>query len=158
MKLVNYTTRLSAQEYLGAIKDHNRINEGVAYDEKLGKPAFKVKTRGNRIRVSCTFVGGNNRDDGYIVGTYFIGRFTERDGTTTLKGVVVTSPLFHLVLLALTILFIFKCLELGGFSVVPPIFLLISILMFRQEYKKQGIIKRYLYRAKIKTERASSGV
>lgn len=156
MKLVNYKTRLTRDEYLEAIRDHNRINEGVAFNEKLGKPAFKVKEKGNRIKVSCTFVGGDNRDDGFLVGTYFLGWLKEKDGSTTLKGFVTTSPLFHLVLLGLTVLFILKCVELGGFSVVPPIFLLISLLMFRQEYKKQGIIKRYLYRAMAKTEREKS--
>ena len=154
MKLINIKAPIGAEEYLSAIRDHNRVNEGVSFDPKLGKPVFKVKEKRCRIRVSCTYVGGNNRDDGFLVGTYFVGRLRESDGVTTLKGVAVTSPLFHLVLLVLTVLFILKCIELGGFSVVPLIFLAVSILMFGKEYKKQGVIKRYLYRAMAKCVKA----
>ena len=49
---------------------------------------------------------------------------------------------------------VLKCIELGGFSVVPLVFLAISILMFGKEYKKQGVIKRYLYRAMVKCMKA----
>ena len=136
------------------LRNHNLVNEGVAFDPKLGKPVFTVKEKGSRIRVSCTFVGGDNRDDGFLVGTYFTGKLKERDGAMTLTGVAVTSPLFHLILLGLTVLFILKCIELGGFSVVPLVFLAISILMFGKEYKKQGVIKRYLYRAMVKCMKA----
>lgn len=154
MKLVSLKTRLSREEYLSALADHNRINEGIAFNEKLGKPAFSVSEKKNRIKVKCTYVGGNNKDNGFLVGSYFLGWIKERDGVTTLKGVAVTSPLFHLVLVGLTVLFIIKCMELGGFSVVPPVFLVMSLLLFKDEYKKQGLIKRFLYRAKLRTERS----
>ena len=152
MKLVDLQTRLSRREYVEAIRDHNRINEGVKFKEKLGRPSFKVKEKGTRLRLSCTYVGGNSRDDGFLVGTYFIGSLKENADGCRLKGIIVTSPLFHLVLLALTVVFILKCMELGGFSVIPPIFLAMSLFMFKDEYGKQGVIKRYLYRAKIRTE------
>ena len=153
MKLVSLKTRLSREEYLSALADQNRINEGIAFNEKLGKPSFGVSEKKNMIKVKCTFVGGNNKDNGFLVGTYFLGRIREKDGVTSLKGVAVTSPLIHLGWGVLTAYFIIKCIVMGGFNVVYPILLCFSLLLFKDEYKKQGIIKRFLYRAKVRTER-----
>ena len=92
-------------------------------------------------------IGGPTKDNGFFVGTYFSGRLSEKDGRTKLKGIITTAPIYHLFLIALVVVFIIQCFRLRGFSVIPPIIIIFDIFMFKNEFKKQGYIKRYLYRA-----------
>ena len=66
---------------------------------------------------------------------------------TRLKGIIVTDPIYHILLVALLALFVYQCIALGGFSPVPLILFAFGIFMMRNEYAKQGTIERYLSRA-----------
>lgn len=153
MKLVKLAIPISAEELISVLSDSNAVNENVKFDSKKGKPQMTLKQKGNKIRIGCTYVGGENRDNGYLVGTYFSGKITEKNGLTVLKGHIVTSPWMHLALFVLMALFIVQCIRVGGFSPVPVILFFFSIFMFRDEYRKQGIIYRYLLRALRKAEK-----
>ena len=114
--------------------------------QNLNRKYVPEKGKG-RIKITCEMIGGPTKDNGFLVGTYFSGRLVEKDGRTKLKGVITTAPIYHLFLIALVAVFIIQCFKLRGFSVVPPIIVIFDIFMFKNEFKKQGYIKRYLYRA-----------
>lgn len=155
MKLVKITTAVPRDELLSNIKNHQLVNNGVVFDEKIGRPTMKVKERGNRLRITCELVDRATKDNNFLVGTYFTGKLTERDGVTTLSGVILTAPIYHLVLFGLFVAFIVMCIQKGGFSVLPVFLIAFDFVMFNTEFKKQGIIKRYLYRATKITEKAN---
>ena len=147
MKLVNYKTTAKREQLLSLIKDSNRVNEKVKFDDKLGRPQMFVKERKNSITVTCRYVGGSSRDDGFIIGTFFWGRIVEKNGETRLNGVTLTAPLFYAAILGLLVYSIVRGIALGGFNPIALILAVASYLMFRGEFKKQGVIERYLHRA-----------
>ena len=153
MKLINYKTSTPRAELLSLIKDSNRVNEKVKFDEKVGRPQMFVKEKKNSLTVTCRYIGGNTRDDGFIIGTFFWGRLTEKKGETHLSGIILTAPLFYTAIFGLLVYSIVAGVintMINGAFTFNPIAIIIAIfsyLMFRQEFKKQGIIARYLYRA-----------
>ncbi|MBR2343089.1 MAG: hypothetical protein IKA64_02435 [Clostridia bacterium] len=147
MKTVNFTTRSPAQELVTLMKNSNAVNDGVKFGDGSVKPVMRVRERGERIFITCEMVGGASRDNGFIVGTFFLGRVRERGGETSVRGIILTAPLFHLIMLSLIGVFIYQCIRLGGFSIIPVCIALFGFLLMKNEYKKQGIIKRYIARA-----------
>ena len=147
MKLINVTTEASRESIIGALKDYERVNDGVRFDENIGIPRMKVKEKGTTVRITCELTGRPTKDDGFLVGTYFKGRVVNKGGVNTIKGVILTAPIYHLVLYLMFVAFIFVCISKGGFSVVPVCLLVFDYFMFKLEYKKQGIIQRYISRA-----------
>lgn len=152
MKLINLKTYSAREEILSLIKNHELVNNKVKFDEGKGRPIFFVKEKGNSLRVKCQYENSGVKDGGFLEGTYFIGRLTERNGVSQLKGVVLTAPIYHTVLAIIMALFVYQCISIGGFNPVPVIMLLFSIFMFRSEFQKQGIIERYLHRVFKKAE------
>ena len=153
MKIVKLSSECTRDEIVSLIKNYELVNANVIFDPKLGKPIFKLKEKGNSLRITCEFLDGRSRDNEFLVGTYFKGRITEKDGVTTLVGVVTTAPIYHSALILMLGAFILQCIRFGGFSPVPIILLAFSFLLFRKEFKKQGIIKRYLDRVFRYTEK-----
>ena len=148
MKFVNMNFCAPKEEVLEILKDNERVNKNVRFDDYRGKPHMKIKEKINgKIKITCEMIGGPTKDNGFLVGTYFSGKLVEKNGRTRLSGVITTAPLYHLALIALVVVFIIQCFKLSGFSVVPPIIIIFDIFMFKNEFKKQGYIKRYLYRA-----------
>ena len=152
MRFINLSFDGDRESVITLLKNYERVNEGVQFDDKLGRPAIKIKESGSFITVTAKMVGGPSRDNGFIVGTFFLGKIKERDGKTKIRGIITTAPIYHLGLLGLSVLFVYKCIELGGFNPVPVILLLFSLFLFKNEFKKQGIIARFLARAKRRLE------
>ena len=153
MKLINVKAECDRESLLAAIRDSEGTNRNVKFDEKHGRPVMFLKEKGNRVSINCKYVGGATRDNGFIVGTYFVGRLKEKDGVTTVKGVVWTAPVFHAVLIGMLIAFIVQCVYLQGFSVIPLCAVAFDIVLFWNEFAKQGIIARYLSRAARRAEK-----
>ena len=148
MKFVDITFDDTAENVVSFLSDNDAVNSGVNFDDSRGIPHMRIKKKDNgRIRMTCELVGGPTKDNGFFVGTYFSGKLTEIDGRTRVKGVITTAPIYHSVLFAFVIVFLIQCIRLGGFSVIPPIIIVFDIFMFKNEFKKQGYILRYLYRA-----------
>lgn len=147
MRLVKLTTAKSREELMKMLMSQELVNARVRFDERYGKPVMKIKEKGDRIRVTCEMVGGPSKDNGFLIGTSFWGRVKETGDGVTLRGVITTSPIYHAVLLILTVFYVLRCIQLGGFNPVPLVLLVFSYFLFRREYKKQGMIQRYLARA-----------
>ena len=92
-------------------------------------------------------IGGPTKDNGFLEGTYFIGKLTEKNGVSSLRGVILTAPIYHTFIALLMALYVMRCIQLGGFNPVPIILLAFSFMMFKGEFEKQGTIERYLIRA-----------
>ena len=149
MKIVRFETAAPREEVLNAIKNSNEVNRSVKFDDKLGRPLIKVKEKEGspRLRVTCEMIGGPTKDNGFIVGTFFAGKLTEKNGTTRLSGILLTAPIYHLLVIAFCIYFLVKSILLGGFTVMPIFVVGFTVLLFKDEYKKQGIIHRFFARA-----------
>lgn len=148
MRFVNLETDVSREELLSVIRNYELVNEKVKFDENLGKPVIKVKEKKkDRIVITCEMVGGASKDNGFLIGTFFSGTLREKNGKTKLKGILTTAPLYHTVLFALTAYCVYRCIVLKGINPVPIILLAFNYFMCKREYKKQGIIARYLERA-----------
>lgn len=148
MKFVNIEFDSSKENVLSFISDNDRVNNNVRFGDDGVVPMMKVKSAEKSIKITCELIGKNRKDNGFLVGTYFKGRIVEKSEKTYLKGVILTAPVYHAILMLLIAVFIVQCFKLGGLSVVPLFIVLFDVFLFKDEFKKQGIIKRYLLRAK----------
>ncbi len=156
MQFINIVYEASLTEVLKTLRDNEFVNHGVRFEEGRGVPHMRIKERKNgKINLTCELLGKATKDNGFLVGTYFSGKLTEENGVTRLKGIITTAPIYHAGLIALLGVFIYQCFYIGGFSVIPPILLVFDYFLFKEEFRKQGYIKRYLYRAarKIREEK-----
>ena len=149
MKFINLQIDKSSQQVIDMISDNNKVNEGVRFDESKGRPFMKVKEKNGRIRITCEMLGKATKDNafGYLVGTYFSGKISEKNGIAKLSGIIITAPIYHAVMLVLLAFLIYKSFVVGGISLIPLFLIAFEFLMFKGEFEKQGYIKRYLYRA-----------
>ena len=152
MKFVNLRSKLTRDELYSVISNSEKVNERVQFDEKNGRPLMKFKWLGDLLKITCEMIGGASKDNGFFVGTYFLGTLKEKNGETRMKGIITTAPLYHLLLIGFMVFYVFRCISLGGINPIPPILFIFSIIMFKKEFKKQGIIDRYLKRAFRKAE------
>ena len=152
MKRIRLESALSRDHLLSVIENSELVNDKVKFDENKGRPHMIVKTNGDRIRIKCEMIGGPTKDNGFLEGTYFVGKLTENDGKTTLKGVVLTAPIYHTILALILMIYVYRCITLVAFNPVPIILLIFSLMLFRSEFEKQGTIERYLARAFRKAE------
>ena len=154
MRFVNMEAACTEEELLAILPCNDKVNEGIRFAEGEGKPLMHFKKKGKIIRMRCEIIGRPTKDNGFLMGTYFLGRTKQADDTTKLRGVIVTEPYFHLIWFALVAYFVWMCFAKGGFSVIPICLIVFVYFMFRGEYKKQPRIKAYLARA---CRRASKG-
>lgn len=145
MLFVNLKAQASRERVLDILNETRDMVKPRAENDNRGRPSMSIAENGGKIKVLCKFIGGANQD--YGAGTYFIGRIREKNGETTLSGVILTKPLFHILFIALFAFFVYRCIALGAFNVVPVCLAVFCVLMFRSEYAKQPIIRRYLARA-----------
>lgn len=147
MIFVNHKTTTKRDALISVIRDSNRVNERVKFDEKQGRPQMILKEGKRTLSMTCRFVGGETKDNGFIIGTLFFGRITEKNGITRVRGVITTAPVFYAAILGLLVYSVIRGITLGGFNPIALIIAIFSFLMFRTEFKKQGIIDRYIARA-----------
>ena len=157
MKFVNLKTSASLTTVAEVLQKTARPSDNSKFDERRGRVTMFPKIIGSRISVSCRFIGGNTQDNGHILGTFFIGSLKEKSGGAKLFGVIMTAPHFHIPWFALLAYFVYRMVAEGLFSPIPIILSLFALFMFKPEYAKQSMIKRYLKRAfgiaeKIKSE------
>ena len=153
MKFINVKTRKSKEELLSIFTDNDRVNKNVAFDDKRGTPYMHVKENAGKLKIKCEYVGGASKDNAFIDGTCFRGKITEKDGYTHLTGVITTALIFHMVLLVMFSAFVAVCIVKKGFSIVPLCLVVFDIFMYKDEFKKQGVIEKYIYRAVKKSDR-----
>ena len=146
MKIVRLNSSASRESVLNMIKSPEIVNDRVKFDEKKGRPIPVVKEKGSLVKIKCNMVDAEMRDGGFLEGTYFIGTLKENGGETSLSGVILTAPIYHIALAAIMVIFVIRCISLGAFNPVPVILLFFSLLMFKGEFDKQGTIERYLIR------------
>lgn len=147
MKIINLDCPVSRDELISVIANSELVNDRVKFDEEKGRPRIHVKEKGNRLKLKCEMIGGPTKDNGFLEGTYFLGKLTEKNGASHLRGVILTAPIYHTFIALIMALFVLRCIQLVAFNPVPIILLVFSFMMFRKEFEKQGTIERYLIRA-----------
>lgn len=129
------------------LTNNNLIVSEEKYDTEKGTPKFTVKEKGDSLRIRCEMTGRHTKDNGFLEGTYFAGRIKEADGRVELKGIILTAPIYHFIVFALIVLLIYQCFAIGGINIVPILLFCFSLFMFKDEFAKQELIKRYIFRA-----------
>ena len=147
MKTVRYKSSVTREELIALLRNNDAVNKNVRFDEKRGTPHIHVRENGDKIKLTCEYMGGATKDNAFISGTSFSGKIRECEGGCEIKGVITTAPIFHTVLLLMFAVFIAMCIIRRGFNVVPICLLAFDIFMYKDEFRKQGIIDRYIARA-----------
>ena len=147
MLFVKYDIHATVDEVLESLNDNNAIIEAEKIDVSSGKPRLHVRKNGDSLKIQCEIADAPTKDRDFKLGTTFRGSIKESDGVTRIRGVILTAPIYHAILLILFGYFIYQCISLGGISVVPICLIVFDVFMFWREFKKQGIIKRFIFRA-----------
>ena len=99
MQFINIDFNAPKSEVLAMIKDNERVNKNIRFDDDQARPLMKIREKENgKIKINCEMIGGPTKDNGFFVGTYFSGKLKEKNGVTKLKGVITTAPIFHICL------------------------------------------------------------
>lgn len=153
MKFVNLYSELPKEQILKVIRDNDYVNKNVIFEKYIPEMIVRQSQRNpDKLRITCQLKNTATKDNGFLVGTYFSGKLVEKNGVTRLKGYVTTAPIYHAVMIALFVAFIVMCVVRHAFSPVPVILAVFDVVMFWREFKKQGMIERYLMRAFRKAE------
>ena len=147
MLFVNYKINAKREEVLGVMRDSDRVVFEENYDTSHGKPKMHIKERNKSVKIKCEMTGRPTKDNGFLEGTYFLGGIKERGGVCHIRGLILTAPIYHLAFIAIFAYFIYLCFTIGGFSPIPVILTVFDIFMFKDEFRKQRLIKRYIFRA-----------
>ena len=156
MKFVRLQTQNDRQDVLSMLKDNERVNDNVRFhDKRGGKPYMHIKEKGECIRIKCEMVGRPTKDNGFLVGTVFRGKLTEENGVTSLKGSITTSLIYHVIMLMLAAFWLFCIVAFSAYTLIPLLIFMAAFewLFFKDEFKKQGYIERYIMRAFRKLEK-----
>ena len=156
MKFVSIKSSATEKDVVDALGNSEKVNERVQFDERRGRPLMKLKRKKNTLYISCEMIGGPAKDNGFIIGSFFLGRIKQRAYGSKITGILLTAPLYHLVLLGFCTYFLIRSIQVHGIAPLPFIIAATSLLFFKDEFKKQGIIKRYIKRAVRYAERLSS--
>ena len=146
MLLVNYKINAEKGAVLGVLRDNDRVVNAENYDLTSGKPRMHIKEKGNLLKIKCEMTEHATKDNGFLEGTYFLGGIKEENGRTSVSGVIVTCPIYHAILFAIFVYFIVQCFIIQGFSPIPIILIVFNIFMCKEEFKKQPLIKQYIFR------------
>ena len=147
MLFVNYKIGAPRDTVYENLSDTERVAAEEKYETEKGAPKFHLKEYGKLLRIKCEMTGRATKDNGFIGGTAFWGRVTEKNGKTSVRGIITTSPIYHLAFIALFIAIICIGISIGGISFTPILMLGFDIILFKDEFKKQPLIKRYILRA-----------
>lgn len=147
MKLIKYRISKSADELISFLSDNDAVNKNVNVMDKKGMPCIHLNRKGEAVIMRCEFKGGATKDNAFISGTTFRGKVVEKDGYTELRGMISTAPIFHFVLFSMLVASVVMCIINMTFNAVPICLVIFDVFMYKDEFRKQGIIERYIYRA-----------
>lgn len=147
MKLVNYKIHASFDDVNNALWESDLICSQEKFETSKGNLKFHIKEKNHRYKIKCEYMGGATKDNAFLEGTYFWGKLFQKNEEAVLRGIIVTAPIYHSIIALLLAFFVAQCIIKGGFTPVPLILFVFSIFMFKDEFKKQGVIKKYIFRA-----------
>ena len=149
---------MSTDSVISYVKDNSRVNDGVRFDDKYGgRPFMHVKEKEGRVRIKCEMMGRPTKDNGFLDGTVFRGKIKERNGVTTISGIITTSFIYHLIMILMSVFLFYQMFTKSAYGLIPIFVFVVAfeLMFFRDEFKKQGYIKRYLMRAVSRLEKES---
>ena len=151
MKSVNVSTNKSKEEVLAFLRNNDKVNENVRFnDKKGGTPYMHIKEKDGRLKIKCEMVGRPTKDNGFVImGTSFHGRVTEKDGQTQIVGIATTSVIYHVIMSLLVVFLVFCIIAFHMYQLLAILACVIAceFIFFNDEFKKQGYIIRYIERA-----------
>ncbi len=148
MKFVNFKIPEDREAVLTSIADYRIANRKRKSEENAPIPSATVKRWGHDVfRIRCNYVGGPTRDDGFVEGTFFIGKLKNTEKGCRMKGIILTEPVFHTLFFGVFIYLVIKAVEQSAIPVTPLCLLAFVLFMLRKEYKKQDVLYQYLIRA-----------
>lgn len=147
MLFVNYDISADIDHLYSNISDNDKIVTAENYDIKNGKPKMHVKRRENRLKIKCEMTEIGTKDNAFLEGTYFLGSLKEKNGRSSVRGVILTAPIYHFVFLVLLGIVIYQSIIMVAIPITAIFLVLFDIMMFKGEFSKQSLIKRYIFRA-----------
>ena len=147
MLFVNYKINADKATVLSVMENDSLVVDAEKYDSSRGKPKMHVKSKDGKLKIKCELTERPTKDNGFLEGTYFVGNVKEKSGVCRVRGIILTAPIYHILFLALFGFFIYRCFAVGAFSPTPIILLAFDGFMFKEEFRKQGLIKRYICRS-----------
>ena len=147
MLFVNYDIGAPLDAVLENLDDNERIVSEEGFDLSKGKPKMHIKKKNSRLKIRCEMTERATKDNGFLEGTYFLGSAKEKDGRSRISGIILTAPIYHFIFLVLLGVVVYQSIKMVAIPITAIFLVLFDIMMFRGEFAKQPIIKRYIFRA-----------
>ncbi|MBQ8320775.1 MAG: hypothetical protein IJX92_00230 [Clostridia bacterium] len=156
MLFVNYKIDADRELLLSNIMNNDLVVSEENYDTANGKPKMHIKSKGNRLKIKCEMTERPTKDNAFLEGTYFLGSLTQKGQSSRIRGLIMTAPIYHSIFLALLVVVICQAIIVKGIPVTAIFLVLFDLMMFKGEFGKQSLIKRYIFRALKITYRINS--
>lgn len=147
MLFVNFDIEAQKDLLLSKILDNDAVVSAENYDTTNGKPKMHIKNKAERLKIKCEMTERSTKDNGFIEGTFFFGSIKEKGGRTKVSGIILTEPIYHLIFILLLGIVIYRAIVMVAIPITAIFLVLFDLMMFRGEFKKQSLIKRYIFRA-----------
>ena len=147
MLFVNYDINAPLDRLVSNLNNNEKVVSEENYDLSKGKPRMYVKIKGERLKIKCEMTERATKDNGFLEGTYFLGSAKEKGGKSYVKGVILTAPIYHFVFLLLLLIVIYQSIKMVAIPITAIFLVLFDVMMFKGEFAKQSLIKRYIFRA-----------
>ncbi len=147
MLFVNYKINAEKELVLENLKNNELVVSEENFDLSKGKPKMHIKDKGERLKIKCEMTERATKDNGFLEGTYFIGSLKMEGDTSKIKGIILTAPIYHTIFFIMFAFVIAQAIIIGGIPITGIFLLLADMIMFSSEFKKQTLIKRYIFRA-----------
>ena len=147
MLFVNYDIAAPRELLMSKLLDNGTVVEAENYDLTDGKPKMHIKTKADRIKIKCEMTERPTKDNGFLEGTYFLGSVKEKNGRTSVKGLILTAPIYHFIFLVLLGVIIYQAVTMSAIPITAIFLVPFDFILFKSEFKKQPLIKRYIFRA-----------
>ncbi len=147
MLFVNYDIKAPLDSLMSNITDNDKVVSEENYDLSRGKPRMHIKSKGDRLKIKCEMTERPTKDNGFLEGTYFLGSAKEKNGRSYVKGIILTAPIYHFVFLIMLGIVIYQSVKMVAIPITAIFLVLFDIMMFKGEFAKQSLIKRYIFRA-----------
>ena len=147
MLFVNYDIAAPKEILLKKLLDNDTVVNEENYDTTNGKPKMHIKIKAERLKIKCEMIERATKDNGFLEGTYFLGSIKEKCGRSSVRGVILTAPIYHFIFLVLLSIVIYQSITMVAIPITAIFLVLFDLMMFKSEFKKQSLIKRYIFRA-----------
>jgi hypothetical protein len=106
MRFVRLDIHAQIEIVRASLSDGDRLFDHEKAASEKGRPRMQLfESKRGLMKIRCEYVGGASKDNSFGEGTHFLGRLYQKEETTSIRGIILTAPIYHTVIAILFVYF-----------------------------------------------------